>query len=143
MKTSIILFFLLFTSLANAHTFGAYEIKIEIIKQNPFSLDKRRVLHIEKNGEKIASQRLYGDPTARLPLTVFESPSEYTFIDCNGNWYSLIKASDKFVKHKWLWEKPLPAHYIGTFRLRKGDKMESFLKEEINLLTVYLFEDPS
>ncbi|MDD9901866.1 MAG: hypothetical protein OXT65_12895 [Alphaproteobacteria bacterium] len=83
------------------------------------------------------------DTGTRVPLHVYEQEGDFVFIDANGAWYLLNSQEQSLVQLEWSWNKELPAYYLGTFRLRPGDTVPSFVKESVpEKKDVYLFKDP-
>lgn len=142
MKKLLLIFSLIFGVNVKAETIGDFDVRVEISQPHPILVDHERFLVIEKGRDILGKIKLYPDVGSRVPLNVFDNGDEYVFVDCNGTWYGLIKANGKTHKYKWQWLKPLPAIYLGTFRLRVRDKVVSFKKENIELSSVYLYKDP-
>jgi len=145
MKMIFVFFLLLLAVNANciAENIIGYDINVEMFNEHPFLVDHERILVIKKDGTKIAEQKIYTDAGSRIPLHLFEDNDSIVFIDANGYWYVLNKDDNRLRIIGWQWNKKLPTNYLGTFRLRKGNKTQTFTKENnIDLKDVYLFKDP-
>jgi hypothetical protein len=142
---TIILAFMLLDSCSNVGQIDVDAIRIEKINQHStFADHDRRLITIGKNQKVIDELAIYPDSGTGCESFLFDSDSKYILIDCNGQWFSIDKATGTLKNDGWKWNEKLPDNALGKFQT--SDKAPNYIfsvgtnyKEN----DVYKYKDPS
>lgn len=114
-------------------------ILIKIINQHPFLIDHGRALLIKKDDIIIDKVELYGDPGEGCNAYLSENDSSFVLVDCNGEWYSILKSTGKIKDLGWKWKAKLPERFIGVFK-HPDSGGNYYLSDSFDV--IYKFKDP-
>lgn len=114
-------------------------LKIKVVNQHSFLPDHDRLLIVQNENDIIDKIELYSDAGSGCETYVFENDSAFTLIDCNGQWFSVDKASGQIEALDWAWQKQLPENRKGAFVFDKSVN-EYKLSDTVGI--IYKYKDP-
>lgn len=118
---------------------------INSVDQPPTDHDRCKFLKIVNpaTNEVLDQETLYCDYDHGCTTFLYDVDNYYILIDCNGQWFRIVKASGAIEKEQWSWQKPLPTNYLGTFVISPNDSMYTLRKGvPPTIETVYQYKDP-
>lgn len=143
MRYSAVLLAFLLHSCFSVEQLEVAAIRIEKIDQHPtFPDHNRKLVTVDKSHRVIDALVLYPDSGNAWESFLFDSISRYSLIDCNGQWFSIDKATGRLKNEGWKWNEKLPDTRLGRFSMpHEGSSYVYSSETDFNEDSVYKYKD--
>lgn len=128
------------SSCSNQEPISAESIVIETHSEHPFLKDHCKLLKtLNAEAETIDEVEIYCNPGSGCASYLYEDELKFIMIDCNGEWYEILKATGTIKDAGWHWLEDPEMDFVCKYS-SSGKKTTP---QQLDLEEIYQYKDPN